>query len=282
MSAEPLRLQAGRHLLELGRAPLLIGVIDDPSPTLAQARGLLAAGAQAIELGCGPPDIGNASISPAECLQRIDQTIAAISDELDAIVAIHAGRPAAAQTAVDAGAAIVFDESAGGDPQTVRICARTGAALVIRCEAVEHAGTALDADRRADGLDSLRRRIATALAGGVSFDQLIVEVPAVPAGASGAGGEPLLELGAVTGLGRPVLVNVCGRGSPPASAGTRTNAQLAVALAKLADGLDQGAHMFRLRDVAAARDFIAVRAALDGELDPGRDLVLADELRHER
>ena len=48
--------------------------------------------------------------------------------------------------------------------------------------------------------------------------------------------------------------------------------RLAGTLAALAHGVEQGAHIFRVHDVAAAADFLAVRAALAGELEPSRDL----------
>ena len=53
-------------------------------------------------------------------------------------------------------------------------------------------------------------------------------------------------------------------------------------LAALAHGVDRGAHIFRMHDIAAASDFLRVREALAGELVPGRDLALAEELRHNR
>jgi hypothetical protein len=37
-----------------------------------------------------------------------------------------------------------------------------------------------------------------------------------------------------------------------------------------------------VHDVAAASEFLAVRAALSGASEPGRDLTLAEELRHHR
>ena len=39
-------------------------------------------------------------------------------------------------------------------------------------------------------------------------------------------------------------------------------------LAALAHGVDAGAHIFRVHDVAAAADFLTVRAALAGEIVP--------------
>jgi dihydropteroate synthase len=58
--------------------------------------------------------------------------------------------------------------------------------------------------------------------------------------------------------------------------------RLAGTLAALAHGLREGAHIFRVHDVAAAADFIAVWMALSGELAPADELTLAEELRHER
>ncbi len=58
--------------------------------------------------------------------------------------------------------------------------------------------------------------------------------------------------------------------------------RLAGTLAALAHGVDAGAHIFRVHDVAAAADFLAVRAALAGEREPSRDLALGEEIRYDR
>ncbi|HEV3001383.1 MAG TPA: dihydropteroate synthase, partial [Solirubrobacteraceae bacterium] len=44
---------------------------------------------------------------------------------------------------------------------------------------------------------------------------------------------------------------------------------------------ERGARVFRVHDVAAAADFLAVRAALRGEREVPPSLALPDELRHE-
>ncbi len=53
-------------------------------------------------------------------------------------------------------------------------------------------------------------------------------------------------------------------------------------VAAIGHGVDAGAQILRVHDVAAAADFLAVRAALRGELvvDPG--LALREEIRHSR
>ena len=58
--------------------------------------------------------------------------------------------------------------------------------------------------------------------------------------------------------------------------------RLAGTLAALAHGVHAGAHMFRLHDVAAASDFLRVRAALQGALEVRPDTALAEELRYDR
>jgi dihydropteroate synthase len=52
-------------------------------------------------------------------------------------------------------------------------------------------------------------------------------------------------------------------------------------LAAIGHGLDHGAHILRVHDVAATRDYLTVRAALRGEAPVTGDLALADALRRE-
>jgi dihydropteroate synthase len=63
--------------------------------------------------------------------------------------------------------------------------------------------------------------------------------------------------------------------------GRPPRARLPGTLAALGHGVRQGAHIFRVHDLAAAADFLAVYRALEGEQPPSEDLVLAEDLRHE-
>jgi dihydropteroate synthase len=56
----------------------------------------------------------------------------------------------------------------------------------------------------------------------------------------------------------------------------------AATLAALAWGLDAGGNVFRVHDVAAAADFIAVRDVLAGHRELGADARLAEALRREQ
>ena len=82
-------------------------------------------------------------------------------------------------------------------------------------------------------------------------------------------------------LGRPVLMAVSRKDFIGALTARPPRGRLAGTLAALAHGIDAGAHIFRVHDVAAAADFVKVRRALAGELEVSADLVLAEALRFE-
>jgi dihydropteroate synthase len=69
----------------------------------------------------------------------------------------------------------------------------------------------------------------------------------------------------VVALGRPVLLAVSRKDFVGALTGRAPRDRGAGTLAALAHGVDAGAHILRVHDVAAAVDFLAVRAALRGE-----------------
>ena len=91
----------------------------------------------------------------------------------------------------------------------------------------------------------------------------------------------LRRLGELRELGRPVLLAasrkdflgaLCDR--PPAE-------RMAGTLAAVGEGVDAGAAIVRVHDVAATRDFLTVRAALRGETEVPRELHLDQRLRRQ-
>jgi dihydropteroate synthase len=136
-------------------------------------------------------------------------------------------------------------------------------------------------DVTADVLAFLRERIALALDAGVGEQQLIVD-PGPDFAKTPAQTIRLLgEVERLHELGRPLLIAISRKDFVGALTGRAPRERLAGTLAALARGLDAGAHIFRVHDVAAAADFIAVREALSGAAQTSRDLALGEELRHE-
>jgi dihydropteroate synthase len=91
--------------------------------------------------------------------------------------------------------------------------------------------------------------------------------------------EVLRALPALHRLGRPLLLAVSRKDFVGAITGRGPRERLAGTLAAVGYGVEAGAHLLRVHDVAEVADFLAVREVLGGEraLDP--EVRLADELR---
>jgi dihydropteroate synthase len=299
VSAERLVLRAGRRSFELGPRPLLMGIVnatpdsfsDDGSATTHDRRvrlaaGLISAGADIIDVGGESARTGVAPVSPEQEIERTVPLVRTIAHELGATVSIDTYKPAVATAALDAGASIVNDVSGLRDPALAQICARSGAALVLMHTRAEPKQRLQDPelydDVVADTLSFLRARIELSLQAGMSFEQLLLDPGPDFAKTPAQTIALLASLERLHELGRPLLMAISRKDFIGALTGRRPRERLAGTLAALAYGLDHGAHVFRVHDVAAAADFIRVRMALRGELDGGRDLQLAEELRSER
>ena len=137
--------------------------------------------------------------------------------------------------------------------------------------------------RVADDVEQfLGERIELAQRRGMHAEQLILD-PGPDFGKTPAQTvEALRGLDRLHALRRPLLLAVSRKDFVGAITAQPPGARLAGALAAIGFGVDAGAHMLRVHDVAAAAEYLAVRAALRGEreVDPG--LRLADELRWEQ
>jgi len=193
-------------------------------------------------------------------------------------------KPAVAAAAIEAGAAIVNDVSGLRDPALADVCARTGAALVLmhtRAAPKQKLEDLRYEDVVADVVAFLAERMALAVARGMAAEQLILDPGPDFAKTPAQTVEVLRDLEPLHALGRPVLLAISRKDFVGAITGRAPRERLAGTLAALAHGADRGAHVFRVHDVAAAADFLAVRAVLRGEraLAPGARL--ADALRWE-
>jgi dihydropteroate synthase len=202
------------------------------------------------------------------------------------VVSVDTYKPEVAAAAIAAGASIVNDVSALRDPELARVCAQTGAALVVMHTRAAPKQRLQDEnlygeDVCGEVLELLRERIDLALAAGVSREQLILD-PGPDFSKTPAQTIALLrDLERLHALGRPLLLAVSRKDFVGALTATAPRERLPGTLAALAYGLDHGAHIYRVHDVAAAAQFIAVRQALSGERPPRRDLALASEHRYE-
>jgi dihydropteroate synthase len=140
---------------------------------------------------------------------------------------------------------------------------------------------ALDGRALADVETFLRERITVAMARGVEFEQLMLD-PGPDFGKTPAQTvEVLRGLRTLHALERPLLLAVSRKDFIGAITGRGPTARLAGTLAAIAHGVQAGAHMLRVHDVADVHDFLSVGAVLAGERQIGRELRLPEELRRE-
>ena len=293
------RLMAGDRELELGARPWLMGIVN-ASPDSFSDGGrhatlhrqvelggeLLAAGADILDVGGQSARADRPHVSEQEELERVLPLVECLTGELGALVSVDTYRPPVARAAIAVGARIVNDVSGLRDPDLAGVCAETGAALVVMHTLAEPGRRLQDRalygeDIAGEVISFLRDRMAVARGAGVAAEQLIVDpgpdFAKTPAQTIAllAGAQRLHE------LGRPVLMAISRKDFIGALTRRAPRRRLAGTLAALAHGVDVGAHIFRLHDVAAAADFLRVRAALDGQLQAPDDLALAEELRYE-
>ena len=298
-SAAEYRLRARDRLLELGSRPWLMGIINaSPDsfsdgaryPTLdAQvqlARELIAGGADILDIGGESASTDRLPVPVDEEMGRVVPLIERIAGEMGAIVSVDTYKPPVALAAIAAGAKIVNDVSGLRDPGLADVCAQTGAALVVMHTRAAPRQRLQDPDLYGDitteVLAFLRERIALATAAGVAPEQVIVDPGPDFAKTPAQTIRLLAQLDRLHELGRPLLMAISRKDFIGALTGRAPRQRLAGTLAALAHGADAGAHIFRVHDVAAAVDFLTVRAALSGELEIGADLTLVEQLRHDR
>jgi dihydropteroate synthase len=297
-AAPKLALRAGERTFALGPRPLLMGVVnaspdsfsDDGSANTLDRRVALAcelvrAGADILDVGGESARTGVPPVPAREEIERVVPLVQRIVGELGVTVSVDTYKPPVAAAAIGAGATIVNDVSGLRDPDLAGVCADTGAALVLMHtraapkQRLQEEG--LYGDIVAEVLAFLHARIELALAAGVAFEQLLLD-PGPDFAKTPAQTIALLAgIDRLHALGRPLLMAISRKDFIGALTSRPPRERLAGTLAALAHGLDHGAHLFRVHDVAAAADFIAVRGALSGAFEPRRDLALPEELRYE-
>lgn len=275
-------------------APLLMGIINatpdsfsDPQGAKsleeleARAHCLVSDGAGLIDVGGESGRTDRPAVSAEEEAERVVPLIERLAAD-GLTVSVDTWREPVARAALDVGARMVNDVSGLSDPEVASACAEAGARLVVTHTRVppKVKGFPHYEDVVSDVREFLLERAAMALERGVSDAALILD-PGLDLGKSPAESIELLRrLPELAELGRPLLVAASRKDFVGALTARPPAGRDAGTLAALGCAVDGGAAILRVHDVAAARDFLAVHAALrDGSTRP--DLRLPAELRRE-
>jgi dihydropteroate synthase len=296
VTPRPAKLITCAGELALGGYPWLMGIVNATPDSFSDAglhqtldrrvelaAGLLDAGAQMVDIGGESGVTNRPAVTPEVEIERVAPLIERVSSELGALVSVDTYKPAVARAAIAAGACIVNDVSGLRDPELADVCAETGAGLVLMHTRAEPKQKLLDPsyDGRivADVRGFLEQRIELAVSRGVEFEQLMLDPGPDFAKTPAQTIEVLRALDALQALGRPILLAVSRKDFVGALTGRGPRDRLAGTLAAISHGVDAGAHLLRVHDVAATADFLAVRAALNGELAVDPALRVDDSLR---
>ncbi|HEY2637522.1 MAG TPA: dihydropteroate synthase, partial [Solirubrobacteraceae bacterium] len=137
---------------------------------------------------------------------------------------------------------------------------------------------ALDDGIEDDVVAFLRARVAEAEARGVDAERIVLD-PGPDFGKTPHQTVRVLrDLPRLVALGHPVLLAVSRKDFVGAVTGRPPRERGAGTLAALAHGVDAGARILRVHDVADAADFLAVRAALRGDVEVPSEARLAEHL----
>jgi dihydropteroate synthase len=295
VDSDVLPLQLRGRTVRMSSEPLLMGIVNaspnsfsDPGgrgseQLVHQARELAASGAALIDVGGESGRTDKPAVPEDEEAARVVPVIERLAAE-GLVVSVDTWRAPVAAAALAAGAAMVNDVSGLADPLVADACAEAGAALVITHTRLppKRKGFPDYADLVDDVVTLLRERADEARRRGVGLEQIIFDPGVDLAKTPAQSVELIRRLPELRALGRPLLLAISRKDFVGALTGRPPRERLAGTLAALGEAADRGAAILRVHDVAAARDYLRVRAGLRGESHVPTGLRLDASLRRER
>ncbi len=279
----PLPLGRGRFLP--GGVPIVMGIINAtpdsfyPDSRRAGSEAVAETGLRMASEGALVLDVGGESTRPGseevgvdEETRRVAPAVAALRAALDAggfpgvAISVDTRKAAVARAALDAGAEIVNDVTAFGDPAMAALAAERGCAAVL----MHMKGTPESmqdkpwyGDCAAEVLDYLLEAARRAEAAGMRRELVWID-PGVGFGKRLSDNlELLARLDAFVASGYPVLVGLSRKSFVGALTGKDVAGRLPGTLAANLQARRRGARIFRVHDVAATVDALRVWDAIE-------------------
>lgn len=264
-----------------GPGPVLFGILNvtpdsfsdggdflDPEAAVRRALDLLDEGAHVVDVGGESTRPGSEPVPEDEELRRVVPVVEGIvSARPDAAVSVDTYRAATAEAALEAGARVVNDVTAfRGDARMAPLVAEAGCAVVLM-HMLGEPKTMQEEPRYEDVVREVRgflaERAEHAIGAGVRPEDIVLD-PGIGFGKTAEHNLELLgDLGAIVELGFPVLLGA----SRKRFLGTLTGEETAKdrvfgTVATTVLGYERGASLFRVHDVAANREALAVARAV--------------------
>jgi dihydropteroate synthase len=279
----PRAWRTARGTISLDR-PVLMGILNvtpdsfsdggrfaAADAALAHADRLLEEGAVVVDVGGESTRPGrDASVPAEEELRRVVPVVEALArSRPELVISVDTVKASVARAALDAGAAIVNDVTAFRlDPGMAAVAAAAGAGVVLMhsrggvLELASYTYADYGGDVVGAVVDELRAAVATAAAAGIPADAVAID-PGL--GFSKTVEQNVLlfdQLAGLQALGRPVLVGPSRKRFLGAVTGLPVEQRDRATAAACALAWERGARLFRVHDVAAAREALALAAAV--------------------
>jgi dihydropteroate synthase len=233
-----------------------------------------AEGAAIVDLGGESTRPGSNYVEEAEELERVVPAITAIRERSDLPISVDTRKASVARAAIEAGADMINDVSAfRHDPGMAALAAEKGAAVLLmhmKGEPRTMQSEPSYVDCVAEVRDFLAEAAAEAIAAGVDPGRILVD-PGIGFGKRLEDNLALLSgLGSIADLGYPVAIGISRKAFLGALVGKAVDGRLSASLGAACAALLGGAVVFRVHDVAATADALAVFEAILGRTGKAR------------
>ena len=261
-----MRLVARGAIIEFPRRPLIMGIVNlcadsfsgdgivDIDRAIERAKELVSEGADIIDIGAESARTNRAAIDEDEEAAQLVRFIKGWDDPT--LLSINTWRPAVARAALSVGGHLLNDIGGLPTDENARICAETGAALLIMHSVGEpkvahtHVGYD-DIMARLDGFFS--EKIALAEAAGVPRDSTVLDPGIDFAKQRDDNLRIYRDLARLAKFERPILLPISRKSVIGQVLGIENPAERdAGTIACLVQGMLRGAQIFRVHNVRAA------------------------------
>ena len=233
---------------------------------VGHGRDLIAAGAEIVDVGGESTRPGAAEVPAEEETRRVRPVVEALARE-GATVSIDTSKAEVARAALDAGAAIVNDVTALGDPAMAALCAERDAGLVLMHmrgtpRTMQEDPTYEDVVAEVAGFLAERRE--RAVAAGVAKERIWLD-PGIGFGKTVEHNlELLARLGEIAALGSRVVVGASRKSFIGTLTGREVDDRIGGSVAAAVMALAGGADVLRVHDVADTADAIVIAERILG------------------
>ncbi|MDC0765192.1 dihydropteroate synthase [Brevibacillus sp. AG] len=272
-------LNCGQYVLPLGERTLVMGILNvtpdsfsdggryvDVDAALAQARVMVEAGADLIDIGGESTRPGSEAVDEATELDRVLPVIRTLSQELSVPLSIDTYKAAVAERAILEGAHIINDVwGAKRDPRMAEVAARLDVPIILmhnREDTDYH-------DFFPNYIEDLRESVQIALQAGVKQERIILDPGIGFVRTVEQNLETMRRLDDLVGLGYPVLLATSRKRMIGHVLDLPVDERVEGTAATVALGAAKGCHMVRVHDV---KEMKRVTKMMDAMLKGGFNL----------